>query len=79
MIEFATCGKITYADDKPVAYAQFAPSERPANRDYYESHPISKLEEGVVFLSCLYVVDKESRRARALEYRQNIAKMVLGG
>jgi GNAT superfamily N-acetyltransferase len=62
MNEFGTCGKVVYCDDKPVAYAQFAPSERLPNTGHYKSHFVSKLEEGVVFLSCLYVVDKESRR-----------------
>jgi hypothetical protein len=64
MIEFRTCGKITYFDDKPVANAQFPPSEDWPTWGYYASHPISKLEEGVAFLLCLYVADKESRRKR---------------
>jgi GNAT superfamily N-acetyltransferase len=62
MREFGTCSKIVYCDDKPVAYAQFAPSERLPNTGHHESHPVSKLEEGVVFLSCLYVTDEELRR-----------------
>lgn len=61
MREFGTCGKIVYYDDKSVAYAQFAPSERLPNTGHYESHPVGKLEEGVVFLSCLYIADKEFR------------------
>jgi GNAT superfamily N-acetyltransferase len=60
--EFGTCGKIAYYDNKPVAYAQFAPSERLPNTNHYKSHPIGKSEEGVVFLSCLYVTNKELRR-----------------
>lgn len=59
--EFGTCGKITYYKDRPVAYAQFAPSDRLPNTAHYESHPVGKLEEGVIFLSCLYVVDKTLR------------------
>jgi ribosomal protein S18 acetylase RimI-like enzyme len=60
--EFGTCGKIAYHDSKPVAYAQFAPSERLPNTNHYKSHPVGKSEEGAVFLSCLYVPDKELRR-----------------
>jgi GNAT superfamily N-acetyltransferase len=62
MKEFGTCGKIAYYDSKPVAYAQFAPSERLPNTSHYKSHPVGKSEEGVVFLSCLYVTNKELRR-----------------
>jgi GNAT superfamily N-acetyltransferase len=62
--EFGTCGKIAYCDGKPVAYAQFAPSRRLPNTDHYKSHPVGKSEEGVVFLSCLYVTNKELRRKR---------------
>jgi len=58
---FGTCGKIVYYNGKPVAYAQFAPSERLPNTGDYESKPVSKLEEGVVFLSCLYINDKTMR------------------
>ena len=61
MREFGTCGKIAYCDGKPVAYAQFAPLERLPNTGHYESHLVGRSEEGVVFLSCLYVADKESR------------------
>jgi len=59
--EFGTCGKIVYYNDKPVAYAQFAPSVRLPNTSHYESKPVGKLEEGVVFLSCLYIADKALR------------------
>ncbi|MGA9387938.1 MAG: GNAT family N-acetyltransferase [Candidatus Bathyarchaeia archaeon] len=59
--EFGTCGKIVYYDDKPVAYAQFAPSEALPNVGHYESHRVGKSEEGVVFLSCLYIADEELR------------------
>jgi GNAT superfamily N-acetyltransferase len=61
MREFGTCGKIAYIKDRPVAYAQFAPSERLPNTANYESYPVGKSEEGVIFLSCLYVADKELR------------------
>ena len=60
--EFGTCGKIAYFEGKVVAYAQYAPSEFLPNTDHYQSHPTGKSEEGVVFLSCLYVTSKEMRR-----------------
>jgi len=59
--EFGTCGKIVYYNGKPVAYAQFAPSEQLPNTSHYESQPVGKREEGVVFLSCLYISDKALR------------------
>jgi len=59
--EFGTCGKIVYHKDKPIAYAQFAPSVRLPNISSYESQPVGKLEEGVVFLSCLYIADETMR------------------
>jgi GNAT superfamily N-acetyltransferase len=62
MREFGTCGKIAYYDSKPVAYAQFAPSKWLPNTSHYKSHPIGKSEEGVVFLSCLYVANQQLRR-----------------
>jgi GNAT superfamily N-acetyltransferase len=57
MKEFGTCGKIVFYDDQPVGYAQYAPSTCLPNISAYESKPVGKLEEGVVFLSCLYVTD----------------------
>jgi len=59
--EFGTCGKIVYYNGRPVAYAQFAPSVRLPNIGYYESKPVGKLEDGVVFLSCLYIADETLR------------------
>jgi hypothetical protein len=61
MREFGTCGKITYYKDRPVAYAQFAPSDCLPNTVHYPSHPVGKSEEGVIFLSCLYVAEKTLR------------------
>jgi len=63
--EFGTCGKIVYYNGKPVAYAQFAPSLRLPNISSYGFQPVGKLEEGVVFLSCLYIAD-ETLRGRGL-------------
>lgn len=59
--EFGTCGKIVYHDGEPVAYAQYAPSTRLPNVNTYESKIVGKLEEGVVFLSCLYIADERLR------------------
>jgi GNAT superfamily N-acetyltransferase len=61
MKKFGTCGKIAYCDSRPVAYAQFAPSELLPNTIHYESQPVGRLGEGVVFLSCLYVAKGELR------------------
>ena len=63
--EFGPCGKIVYCDDKPIAYAQYAPSTRLPNIKEYESKPVGKLEEGVVFLSCLYI-SEEIMRGRGI-------------
>ena len=65
MREFGTCGKIVYREGNPVAYAQFAPSARLPNTRHYESQPVGRQEEGVVFISCLYVAD-EALRGRGL-------------
>jgi len=59
--EFGTCGKIAYYNGEPVAYAQFAPSTRLPNTSHYESQPVGKLEDGVIFISCLYVADRTMR------------------
>jgi ribosomal protein S18 acetylase RimI-like enzyme len=59
--EFGSCGKIVYHDGKPIAYAQYSSSERLPQIGSYESKPVGKLEEGVVFLSCLYVADEKMR------------------
>jgi len=61
MEEFGTCGKIVYHQGRPIAYAQYASSARFPNIKAYESKPVGRLEEGVVFLSCLYVTDKTMR------------------
>ena len=59
--EFGTCGKIVYHYGRPVAYAQYAPSARLPNTNHYESKPVGKLEESVVFISCLLVSDESMR------------------
>lgn len=60
--EFGTCGKIVYHKGKPVAYTQFAPSVCLPNLNEYQSKMFGTIEEGVVFLSCLYVADESLRR-----------------
>lgn len=60
--QFGACGKIVYYERKPIAYAQYAPSLSLPNINEYESkQSVGLLEEGVVFLSCLYVIDKSMR------------------
>lgn len=59
--EFGTCGKIVYYEGAPIAYAQYAPSTRLPNISAYEAKNVGKLEEGVVFLSCLCVTDETMR------------------
>lgn len=59
--EFGTCGKIVYHKGKPVGYAQYAPSKRLLKVNEYQSKPAGKIEEGVVFLSCLYISDEHLR------------------
>lgn len=61
--EFGTCGKIIYHKGKAVAYAQFAPSERLPKTRSYESKPVGKLEEGIVFLTCLFITDDKFRQS----------------
>lgn len=58
---FGNCGKIIYFNDVPVGYAQYAPSTHLPQSSKYESGPVGRLEEGVVFLSCLYIADKNMR------------------
>jgi len=70
MKEFGTCGKIVYHEGEPIAYAQYASSARLPNINEYESKPVGKLEEGVVFLSCLFIVDETMRG-------QSIGKLLL--
>lgn len=60
--ELGACGKVVYYNSTPVAYAQYASSSRFPNIRAYESEHVGKFEEGVVFLSCLYVTDQTMRR-----------------
>ena len=59
--EFGNCGKILYHNDVPVGYAEYGPSNRFPNIEEYKSQPIGRIEDGVVFLSCLLISDKNLR------------------
>ncbi len=58
---FENCGKIVYHNNIPVGYAQYAPSARLPQARNYRSGPVGRVEEGVVFLSCLYISDEALR------------------
>jgi ribosomal protein S18 acetylase RimI-like enzyme len=73
--EFGSCGKIVYHEGKPIAYAQYSSSERLPKAGTYESKPVGKLDEGTVFLSCLYVADETMRdRGIGEQLLQNIVE-----
>jgi GNAT superfamily N-acetyltransferase len=59
--KFGSCGKILYHKNVPIGYAEYAPSNRFPKIEKYKSQPIGKIEEGVVFLSCLYIADPNFR------------------
>jgi len=61
MKEFGTCGKIVYQKGKPIGYAQFAPAARLPNIKDYDAKVVGKLEDGVVFLSCLFISSEAIR------------------
>ncbi|MEA2089422.1 MAG: GNAT family N-acetyltransferase [Thermoproteota archaeon] len=59
---FGNCGKIVYFNNIPVGYAQYAPSNMLPQVESYGSNRIGRREDGVVFLSCLFIANKEFRR-----------------
>jgi GNAT superfamily N-acetyltransferase len=59
--EFGNCGKIVYKNNVPVGYAQYAPFSRLPQASNYKSGPTGRIEEGTVFLSCLYVSEERER------------------
>ena len=59
--EFGSCGKILYHNNVPVGYVEYGPSSRFPCITEYKSQPVGKIEEGVVFLSCLYIADENLR------------------
>lgn len=60
--EFGTCGKIVYHEGKPIAYAQYAPRSLLMGTNRHGSKQLGKIEEGAIFLSCLYLTDKKFRQ-----------------
>lgn len=59
--EFGSCGKILYYNNKPVGYTEYGPPHRFPKINEYKSQPVRRIKEGVVFLSCLYITDKNLR------------------
>ena len=59
--EFGNCGKFVYYDNSVVGYAQYAPIAYLPNIGSYESKLVGRLEDGIVFLSCLYITEKALR------------------
>lgn len=59
--EFGNCGKLVYYDNNVVGYAQYAPITCFPNIESYESKLVGRLEDGTVFLSCLYITEKALR------------------
>jgi ribosomal protein S18 acetylase RimI-like enzyme len=60
--EFGNCGKIIYIDSKPVGYAQYSTINRLPKIQEYEAKNLGTAKESVVFISCLYISDKNFRR-----------------
>ncbi|MFQ6064805.1 MAG: GNAT family N-acetyltransferase [Candidatus Bathyarchaeia archaeon] len=58
---FGDCGKIVYLDEVPVGYAQYAPLSCLPQASSYKTKRLQGLEEGTVFLSCLYVSNEKHR------------------
>ena len=63
--EFGNCGKIVYQDKRPVGYAQYASFSRLPQASNYKSGPPGRIEDGTVFLSCLYI-SEESQRGKGV-------------
>jgi len=61
--EFGNCGEIVYYNDRPIGYAQHAPSTRLPQAQNYEAKCLGKPEEAI-FLSCLYIPDKTMQGKR---------------
>lgn len=55
--EFGMCGKIVYSQNKPIGYAQYGPSTGLPKSREYKSKPVGRVQDGVIFLSCLYIGD----------------------
>ncbi len=59
--EFGGCGKILYVNNKPIGYAQYSTSARLPNIQAYSVKELGTEQEGVAFISCLYISDKKFR------------------
>ena len=59
---FGNCSKILYHNKAPVGYAEYGPGNRFPQINAYDSQPIGKIEDGVVFLSCLFIAEESLRR-----------------
>ncbi|MDH5440858.1 MAG: GNAT family N-acetyltransferase [Candidatus Bathyarchaeota archaeon] len=59
--EFGNCSKILYHNHVPVGYVECGPSRRFPQIKEHKSQRIGKMEDGVVFLSCLLIADKNLR------------------
>ncbi len=59
---FGNPGKILYYNGEAVGYAQHAPASSFPQAKAYESGPIGRISEGVVFLSCLHICEESLRR-----------------
>lgn len=64
MKTFGVCGKIVYYNNLPVGYAQYAPSRYLPRVVSYRSEAVGRIEDGAVFLSCLFIADKSLRGKR---------------
>lgn len=59
--EFGSCGEILCVNSKPVGYAQYSTSARFPNIQAYGVTELGTEQEGVAFISCLYITDKKFR------------------
>ena len=66
--ESGDCGKILYHNKSPVGYAEYGPASRFPQINAYDSQPIGEIDDGVVFLSCLFIAE-ESLRGKGLGER----------
>lgn len=58
--EFGNCGFLAYQNEKPIAYAQYGPATRFLNTSRYPATP--SYDEDTVFLSCLFITQRNLRR-----------------
>jgi len=59
--EFGDCGKILYAENKPIGYVQYSTSNRFPNIKEYRVKKLGTAEENVAFISCLYISEEKFR------------------